>query len=277
MKTFLSTCAGALACATGLFSLPAQAGLYFGGAGLYAERNSYDDVDGSSGGKAILGYRSEVMPLFFEANYLDTGDAEVNGTDFEIGFSGYTLTVGAFLPLSYTGSGVWVRGGFYNGEAELREFGDKIDDSSTSGPVFGFGGVWKLDPNFGLRLEVESLPDVDDFADNETMSIVSLGLIYEFPERAPPRRVRRAPAAYTPPPPPPPRPEYRSEPTQNGERLLASTTLKSQPRHGSATLTTLPAGAIVQTGQRESNIEGEWTFVLYGRYSGWVPAGALER
>ena len=304
MKTRAWTMAALMALGCTL-PLTSEAGLYFGGAGSYAERSDYDDVDGAGGGKAILGYRFEPVPLMIEANYLDAGKAEVNGTDYELGFSGVTLTLGYFLPMSYTGSGIWLRGGFYNGDSTLDEFGSEIDKRSSSGAVFGIGGIWKLDDNFGIRLEYEGLSDVKDFADNSTLGVVSLGLVFEIPEnlryRERRERARRAPypspqplerndPPYQGSAPPPYRggPEYRGEAPayrgdgaggggDNGDRVASTTALKSQPRHGSATLTMLPAGAAVQPGQRESNIEGDWTFVLYGRYSGWIPDGSLAR
>lgn len=265
-----------------------HAGLYLGGAGLWAERDSYDDVDGSGGGKAILGYRLEHIPLIVEANYIDAGEADIRGTDVSLGFTGGTLTVGYFLQLSRPGSGLWIRGGVYSGDAKLKDSIGTFDKTSTSGPVFGIGGVWKLDRNIGLRLEYESLANVDDFADNESMGIVSLGLVFEFLE---PRRQHRP--RYDRYERPPPRSYRRSRPPFNdgddeggvraaeppsapsapaaaGERIVQRSALKSQPRVSSPTLVTVPAGAIVQPGQRESNIEGEWIFVLYGKYSGWV-------
>lgn len=280
MKRTMRGLSGALALVAVLVAPDSSAGLYVGGAGLYAERDSYDDVDGAGGGKAILGYRLEPIPLILEANYIDAGNADINGTDFSLGFTGYSLTVGYFMQMSRLGSGLWIRGGFYDGEATLDEFNSEIDKSSSSGPIFGIGGVWKLDHWIGLRLEYESLADVEDFADNESLGIVSLGLVIEFPDG--PRRRARYDRYERPPPPayaPPPRP-YRSSappPPSSGDRLVAEAELKSQPRGSSPTLTVIPAGAAVQPGQVESNVEGDWTFVLYGRYSGWVQNGAFAR
>lgn len=48
-----------------LLPFVAYAGVpYFGGAGVYAERPSYSDIDGSFGTKAFIGYRFEPMPIF---------------------------------------------------------------------------------------------------------------------------------------------------------------------------------------------------------------------
>src|SRR3546814_18947978 len=88
-------------------------GPYVGGSALYANRPGYDDVDGSFGGKVFAGYRFAPFPLFIEASYLNTGNADVDpgfGGDDErikLSFSGYTIGAGYFLPLSSYGYGVW--------------------------------------------------------------------------------------------------------------------------------------------------------------------------
>lgn len=296
MNKFLPVSA-ALAVVALSLPLSSQAGLYLGGAGLWAERDYYEDIDGSGGGKAILGYRLENIPLVFEANYLDAGEADITGTDLSLGFEGATFTIGYFLQLSRYGSGIWIRGGAYTGDATLKDSLGTLEKTSTSGPVFGIGGVWKLDRNIGLRLEFESLSDVDDFASNESMGVVSLGVVYEFLEPRQQRRPRYD--RYERPPPPPPRstprvrPPYNdgydgeggarapqsssSAPVSDGEQIVARSELKSQPRASSPTLVTVPAGATVQPGQREANVEGRWVFVLYGRYSGWVREDAFGR
>src|SRR3546814_1356134 len=53
-------------------------GPYVGGSALYANRPGYDDVDGSFGGKVFAGYRFAPFPLFIEASYLNTGNADVD-------------------------------------------------------------------------------------------------------------------------------------------------------------------------------------------------------
>lgn len=189
--------AGLLGAAT-LLPLSASAeGPYLGASGLYANRPGYEDVDGSFGGKVFAGYRFAPFPLFVEASYLNTGDADVdpgyNGDTerLRLNFSGYTIGAGYFLPLSSYGSGVWARASYYSGDTKEKRPDDPVSRSSktsSSGGSFAIGADWKLSPWTGIRFEYEDLIEPDDFADNESIGIFSLGVIFDFPTERTPRR-----------------------------------------------------------------------------------------
>lgn len=199
MKITQLLVAGLLGAAT-LMPLTASAeGPYFGASGLYANRPGYDDVDGSYGGKVFAGYRFAPFPLFIEASYLNTGNADVDpgyGGDDErirLNFSGYTIGAGYFLPLTSYGSGVWVRASYYDGDSKEKTPDDPLVGSrklSTSGASFAVGGDWKFNPWTGIRFEYENLIEPDDFADNESIGIFSLGVVFDFPMAAESRRGR---------------------------------------------------------------------------------------
>src|SRR3546814_17649324 len=97
MKPIQMWAAGFLGAAT-LLPLSAHAeGPYVGGSALYANRPGYDDVDGSFGGKVFAGYRFAPFPLFIEARYLNTGNADVDpcyggaAERIKLRFSGYPI------------------------------------------------------------------------------------------------------------------------------------------------------------------------------------------
>lgn len=115
----------AFCAAAALAPLAARAeGPYVGAAGLYADRPAYDDVDGSWGGKVYAGYRFAPFPLYLEASWIDTGDADVDPDYYDderlkLNFHGYTIGVGYFMPLSAYGSGVFLRGAYYSGDSKV--------------------------------------------------------------------------------------------------------------------------------------------------------------
>ncbi|NGY06164.1 outer membrane beta-barrel protein [Solimonas terrae] len=186
----------ALCCCAALVPLAAQAeGPYVGASGLYANRPGYDDVNGSFGGKVFAGYRFAPFPLFLEASYLNTGDADVDpgydGNDrLKLNFSGYTIGAGVFWPLDSFGSGLWLRGSYYDGDTKLKTPDDPQSGSSklsTSGGSFAVGADWKFSPWTGVRFEYEDLIEPEDFADNESIGMFSLGVIFDFPVAREPR------------------------------------------------------------------------------------------
>lgn len=199
----------------------AQAGLYVGGAGSMSQYE-YENVDDATGFTAFAGYRPESLPLMVELAYTDFGDHDISGAGATIGFSGVRGSIGYFGRLSPTGSGVWIKGGYYSGDAEGELSGFGSDEQSSSGFTWGLGGDWKVTPNIGLRLDLESYMGVKDFNGYPTLgnesdvTVISLGLVLELPTRgqggnsarsyAPPPAPAPAPAAYVPPPAPMPAP-----------------------------------------------------------------------
>lgn len=176
-----------------------QAGPYFGGAGLMSEREGYEDLDRAEGAKAFLGYRFDDVPLMLELSYLDAGDAEIADTgEATLGYSGLQFSAGWFGKLSPTGSGVWVKGGYYSGDSEVTDTSGFLGgvpgetyEQSTNGLAVGLGGDWKVTRWVGLRFELEGLLGVKDFANDENLTSYSLGLVFEFPNGS-----RSAPVPY---------------------------------------------------------------------------------
>lgn len=286
LKPWITAAAAATVC---MPCVALAAGPYFGASGLYAERPAYSNVDGSFGGKVYAGYRF-ASPVFIEASYLDTGKADVKDTDPEgkLKFSGYTLGAGYFAALSPRGSGVWVRGAYYNGDSKgyLDGYSGSVKQS-TSGLDIGTGGQWKFNDWVGLRFEYEVLIQPKDFSDDKNVNLLSMGLVFEFPTTPAARPAPRAsstapfsyPEAYVPPsaaqsaavpapnaagttPAPPPGPSAAT--------AGPGVALKTQPRTGSQTELMIPATDVPAAGTNFSNPEGDWRYVEYQGQTGWV-------
>ncbi len=170
------------------------AGPYIAGGATVSKRD-YADIDDSTGWRALAGYRFETMPLFLEATYMDTGDADIDPlpgalTGVQLTYEGLQFGIGYGAVLSPLGSMLWLKGGYYTGDAIGKVPRGSIPQDlslsgeikqSTSGATLGFGGVWKVTPWVGLRADFETLFGAKDFALDEDLQIYSLGLVFEFP------------------------------------------------------------------------------------------------
>src|SRR3546814_14087023 len=90
------------------------------------------------------------------------------------------------LQAGETGSGVWLRGGYYDISTKLKvPFGSYPDDptlsgslkESSNGGTLGVGAIWKPNPYFGVRFEFETLFSPKDFANDENFNLFSIGLV----------------------------------------------------------------------------------------------------
>lgn len=274
----------------------AQAGPYLGGGALLSDYQ-YSDVDRGAGGRAFLGYRFENLPLMVEAGYTDFGEADIESfPGLSLGFTGGQVTVGYFLGLSQTSnSGLWLKGGFYAGDSEIKDATDSFEKYSRGGLV-SIGGDWMVLPWLGLRAEVENFFNVRDYADFEVnhrddVTVASLNLVFEWPmarHEAPAQEATPAPV-YTPPaytaqpapvatpaPAVTPTPQRQRPPAASVMTLKATTPLRDQPRPDAAVSAQLSAGSSVTLRTPLDNAYGGWWFVHSDAGIGWVEAGALQ-
>jgi hypothetical protein len=301
MKTVVGVLAGL---ALGV-SIPATAGLYFGGEALISKRD-YEDVDDGAGFQILGGYRVEDSPFFVEAGYINTGDAEIDPVEgatssIEMRFEGFKAGVGVMAGLGTIGSGLWLKGGFYAGKTIVKAPLGSLPgqpglsgelDESASGAVLGIGAVWKLTRNFGLRAEYESLMGVKDFAADEDVSVYSLGLIFEFPATKAAVPSANAPVYPAPAQQAIPAPAVASSASSVAEssiqsataqaapsagnqpmRLLAEVPLRDNPKQSAQVRRVLPAGSVITLRNRMSNADGDWWYVQTdANVVGWIPA-----
>ena len=271
----------------------------------------YDDVDDAYGGYFAVGYRGETSPLFFELGYLDTGEAEVDRlpgatANMSLRLDGLMGSVGLFFPSSALGSGVWVKGTYYNLDTEARfRRGSLPEDQafagtavqSSSGAGFAFGALWKVTPQVGIRGELGALLGPEDFVNDENVTVASLGIEIGFGARQPAAATPPLPPAaeaVSPPPPPPPPPAVPPPPVNpppvavmtprpdaavaalKVAELTTAQPLRDQPRGNAAGVGPGAAGTQVKVSGAIYNREGHWRYVSDGVNAGWVPLEALR-
>jgi len=173
-----------------LLSGAAQAGVYFGSAGVLSKHDGGDfDVDPAAGTKAFVGWRGNDVPLMLELGYLYAGEADYTHPAADgatLDYYGLQASVGLFGRLSQKGSGVWLKGGYYHGDSEIYDepgvagLPGETYKESAHGALVGVGGDWKFARWIGMRLEIERLFDVEDALEETDLMTYSLGVVFEF-------------------------------------------------------------------------------------------------
>jgi len=158
----------------------AEAGVV-AGAGFGVSQFDYDDVDDGSAKKFVLGYELAESPAYFEFAKIDSGDADVTSlSGVSLNVSGMQIGAGYRAVMNEsTGSAFFVKAGFYDTDTEATGPGGAIQEGG-SGLYLGFGGDWMFVPTFGLRFDMEGLLGVKDFADNNNVTIITVGPVFRF-------------------------------------------------------------------------------------------------
>ena len=265
-----------------------------GGASVVRAAFDYPDIEDATGFKGFLGYRSDNrdLPLYFDLTYLDTGKADV--TPFPgvtLKFSGLLLSVGASVAVNPESDvHLFIKGGLYDGDTKLAGPGGSIKDSAN-GFQLSIGLDWMWTPGFGGRVEYGILYGVDDFADNEDVSILSAGIVFggssserrkPAESRSLPAQPRAQPMAAPAPapaavvvrqPPPPPPPQFAAggrAQAKLGARLL------SRPTAQADVVRALGQGLVIELIARNVNPAGAWWFCDAKGEKGWVLESELE-
>ncbi len=168
-----------------LFTTIAHAGLYIGGAAGKSDF-SYSDIDDGSSKKFYIGYKPKDNHFAVELASVDSGDA-----DIEDGFGIFNSSIrveGWNLSAVYNTAAnlgqdepfnVFIKLGYYSVDTDIdTNISDLSEDSS--GLSFGVGLEYAITNNFILRADIEGLSDVEDFADDETVTLASIGVQFQF-------------------------------------------------------------------------------------------------
>lgn len=276
---------GALAC------LPAQAGGVIGAGVGYADDLRHDNYSGfksqgALGGTFYAGYRFERLPLMAELSYLDMGqhrltDASDGSHVGSFGFKGVNASVG--VPLHLGPVVTWLKGGYYNGDSDLRvdgfaaPLGDGIETRFTrksTGASAGLGADLMLTSVLGLRFDYQVLFEAHDFTGGDGkgkshLSLASVGLTLAFGSdgaRSAPAAVYSStgmPAAAA------PVPMTVSVPVK-GPAVLAGTVIRARPTLDAGASATLVSETPVQLVSKTENSTGTWWYVKAGDVQGWV-------
>lgn len=159
---------------------PARAEVVVGGGVGVTQLSGYNDVDDAFAWRGFVGYRAPDIPLYLEAQYFETDELEVDGAD-DIGleFEGYALALGYRVVFGEFGSDVVLKGGGYMQDTRAH-VGGLSDEDDADGGLLGVGGNWMLTPHLGINFDVQFLFGVEDYADDEDLTIATIGLVYSF-------------------------------------------------------------------------------------------------
>ncbi len=163
---------------SGRGSLP---GLLYLGITIGESEFDYDDIDDGDTSIFYVGFHPEDSRLGYELSFYNSGDSEVTSlTDIELQVEtiNLMLTLNSSLnnksKLNLSG-----KAGIYFADATLSGPFDSVSEKSN-GFLLGGGVEFALNQHFSLRADAYILEDVEDFANDESISIFSLGGQYLF-------------------------------------------------------------------------------------------------
>lgn len=146
----------------------------------------YQEIDSGNGLRLSVSQNFRNSPWFVEAGLFDTGKGDVDpiifGAPATARFDGYTGYVGYRNPFDKAqrgGSAVFVKGGFYQGTYEFDVQGLGAADDKSTGAALGVGLDWAWIPGVVAgRAQAEMFFDVEDFASENNISLLTLGLVF---------------------------------------------------------------------------------------------------
>ena len=162
---------------------PLHAEVYIG-AGVGSSSFDYSDIDNGSAKKFHLGYRFDDKHYAVEIAQIDSGDADIDGGDFNsISVEGINLslvyntaaTFGKSEPLN-----AFFKGGIYQVDTEVDGIFFSDMDDSSAGLSLGLGLEYAFTDFFSVRAEAEGLIAVEDFANDESVTFLTVGAQFHF-------------------------------------------------------------------------------------------------
>jgi hypothetical protein len=136
----------------------------------------YDDIDDGDALLLSAGRRSRDERLGYELAYINTGNAEVTSlSEIELRVEAliFSLTFNSSKNL-YSRWNAYATAGIYLADTALSGPVDEVDEDSN-GFTFGVGFEYAVNRNFQLRLDARELIHVEDFANDESISLLSFG------------------------------------------------------------------------------------------------------
>ncbi len=154
--------------------------LYLGVA-IGESKFDYDDIDDGDASIIHFGYRPKDSRLGYEVSFYDSGDSEVTSlTDIEIQVETINLVITANSSMNNRSTlNLFGQGGIYFAETTLSGPADSVSEKSN-GFLLAAGVEISVNKSFSLRAEAFNLFDVEDFANDESVSFFSLGGQYTF-------------------------------------------------------------------------------------------------
>lgn len=141
----------------------------------------YNDIEDGDAAIFRIGYRPRESHLGYEFSSFHSGDAEITSlTEIEIEVDTINLALtlnSARNPQSRFN--LFVQGGIYFAHATLKGPFDRVSEKSN-GFLLAAGVEFMLNRYFGLRAEACQFLDVEDFANDESVTTFNLGGQFMF-------------------------------------------------------------------------------------------------
>lgn len=291
-----------------LLVAPATQATPFLGAGTTGSASKIEELKPAAGFLVHGGYQFDdlSLPLFFEAQYYDSGKVKFDDEDIDAHFrySGPIAYAGIAIPTGRVGF-FWLKAGYHylKGESVVPSAGSGVGKTSLSdskgGLALGAGYDWMFIPELGIRFalqlqrSVDSLPGLpeevegDAGFEKENVDLVTahLGLIWRprLASKGQAAPYTSAPTAYASPTLPPP-PVAAAAPTvavvfSPGGNALSrpGSVLRATPREDADVVQTLAASTPLKLENSVVNATGTWWFVSSDIERGWLRADELVK
>lgn len=169
------------------YARPARSGRYvrtgkfYIGVTIGESEFDYDDIDNGDASIFRIGYRPDNSRLGFELSFYDSGDAEVTSlTDIELQVESVNLAVTINSSRNSKSTlNLFAQGGIYFADTTLAGPFDSVSENSN-GFLLAAGIELMLNRNFSIKAEASNLFDVEDFADDESISTLNIGGQFVF-------------------------------------------------------------------------------------------------
>ena len=156
-------------------------GAFYFGVTIGQSEFDYNDIEDGDASIFRFGYRPRDSYLGYEFSLFDSGDAEVTSLseiDLEVDTINLVLTVNSARN-PQARFNLFGQGGIYFADTTLAGPFDSVSENSN-GFLFGVGVEFMLSRYFGLRAEAFRFLDVEDFADDESITTLNLGSQFRF-------------------------------------------------------------------------------------------------
>jgi len=151
-------------------------GLLYFGITVGESEFDYDDIDNGDTSIFYFGYRSDNSRLGYELSIYSSGDGEVTSLpdiELEVDSINLALTVNSSIN-NESALNLMGKAGIYFADATLSGPFDRVSESSK-GFLFGAAVEFVLNRHFSLRADAQVLREVEDFANDESVSLFTLG------------------------------------------------------------------------------------------------------
>lgn len=152
------------------------AGLVYLGISIGESEFDYNDIDAGDATVFHIGFQPEKSHLGYELSFYHSGDAEVTsltGIELEVETINLVITANSSgnqrTPLN-----LYAQGGFYFAKAFLSGPSGTVKENSN-GFLLAVGIEFLLNRHIRLRAGAYHLHEVEDFANDESISVISLG------------------------------------------------------------------------------------------------------